>query len=301
MSADPGPLPARWRDLPRVLWRRIPALASGGDPGETGFMRHRARQAGPGAAPVRRRWVALEGVSPYLLCAVVRAEDPGFFHHRGIAWAFLRRAAAGALRGQRARGASTITQQLARNLYLTPERSLARKAREALIARRLEAVLSKARILELYLNAAEWGDGVWGAEAASRAHFGRGAAELGLLESVVLASMLPAPRRALRGPNGERARDAQHNVIHQMVRSGLLHDDEGRWAWRQVHLLHRQLEAGRPLADAVGALRAMPRPPLRTLPPLTTAGLVADGCGYARDPGRAPHPAPNPQPPRPGP
>lgn len=269
--------------LPRILLREVPALASG-DPGETAYMRLQARQAGPDAAPPRREPVALDDISPWLVCAVVRAEDPGFFHHHGIAWTFLRRAVVSALRGRRTGGASTITQQLARNLYLGPERSMSRKLREMAIARRMEAVLPKRRILELYLNAAEWGEGVWGAQAASRTYFGKAVAELGLLESLVLASLLPAPRRPLRGPNGERARRSQQNLIHQMVRSGLLHDDEGRWTWHQVVVLHRQLEDGRPLGDAVRAIDSMPRPALRSLPPLTVAGLIADGCGYARDP-----------------
>ena len=97
-------------------------------------------------------------------------------------------------RGEFARGASTITQQLARNLYLSPSKNLLRKVRELLIARRLEASLSKQRIFELYLNVIEWGDSVWGAEAASRRYFHKPASELSAAESALLAGAISSPR-----------------------------------------------------------------------------------------------------------
>ena len=141
-------------------------------------------------------WVPLSRISPYLRQAVVAAEDASFFTHEGFDWEGIKDAAlynfeAGKLK----RGGSTITQQLAKNLYLSSERSLLRKAREALITRSLEQHLTKERILELYLNVAEWGHDVYGAEAAARHHFKKSSRDLTADEAAWLAAILPAPRR----------------------------------------------------------------------------------------------------------
>jgi monofunctional biosynthetic peptidoglycan transglycosylase len=138
---------------------------------------------------------------------VIIAEDSRFRSHRGIDLAeiadalgadgsrgFWRTAAAAWRRRDRLRGASTITQQLAKNLYLSPSRSPLRKVKEAVTALRLELALPKDRILELYLNVVEWGPGVWGAEAASRAYFGVPAAQLNEEQAAALAATLPHPR-----------------------------------------------------------------------------------------------------------
>jgi monofunctional biosynthetic peptidoglycan transglycosylase len=135
-------------------------------------------------------------VSLHLQRAVVAAEDAQFFSHEGFDWEGVKDAAIKNLEaGKVVHGGSTITQQLAKNLYLSSERSLLRKAREALIARSLEHHLSKRRILELYLNVAEWGRGVYGAEAAAQHHFGKSAIELTEEEAAMLAAILPSPRR----------------------------------------------------------------------------------------------------------
>jgi monofunctional biosynthetic peptidoglycan transglycosylase len=127
---------------------------------------------------------------------VVAAEDASFFTHEGFDWEGIKDAALYDLeKGELKRGGSTITQQLAKNLYLSSERSLFRKAREALITRALEQQLSKDRILELYLNVAEWGNGVYGAEAAARHHFKKPAKDLTMEEAAWLAAILPSPRR----------------------------------------------------------------------------------------------------------
>jgi len=148
------------------------------------------------SSPRQWTWVPLSRISAHLQRAVIAAEDASFFIHEGFDWEGIRDAAlANFEAGEMKRGGSTITQQLAKNLYLSSERSLFRKAREALITRSLEHRLTKERILELYLNVAEWGRGVYGAEAAARHHFGKSAHELTADEAAWLAAILPSPQR----------------------------------------------------------------------------------------------------------
>ena len=168
------------------------------NPGPTALMEHRQEmnRAEHRPAPRQWTWVPLTRISPYLQHAVIAAEDASFFIHEGFDWEGIKDAAIHNLEaGELKRGGSTITQQLAKNLYLSAERSMLRKAREALITRSLEHHLSKERILELYLNVAEWGNGVYGAEAAARHHFGKSAQELTPDEAAWLAAILPSPRR----------------------------------------------------------------------------------------------------------
>jgi monofunctional biosynthetic peptidoglycan transglycosylase len=144
----------------------------------------------------RWTWVPLRRISPHLQRAVIVAEDASFYQHNGFDWEGLKEAATRNLdKGELRRGGSTITQQLAKNLYLSSDKSLFRKAREAMLTWQLEGALTKKRILELYLNVAEWGRGVYGAEAAARHHFGKSAADLTAEEAALLAAMLPSPRR----------------------------------------------------------------------------------------------------------
>jgi len=141
-------------------------------------------------------WVPLADISPHLQKAVIVAEDASFYEHHGFDWEGLQEAVTRNWeQGKLRRGGSTITQQLAKNLYLSSEKKLLRKAREALIAWEIERRVPKTRILELYLNVAEWGHGVFGAEAAARHHFGISAAELTEDEAALLAALLPSPRR----------------------------------------------------------------------------------------------------------
>jgi len=141
-------------------------------------------------------WVPLEGISPYLRYAVLIAEDDRFYSHRGVDWEALRQAAGYNLKRRRlSRGASTITQQVARNLFLSPSRTPMRKLRELLIARHIDRSLDKDRILEIYLNIVEWGVGIFGAEAASLAYFEKHAADLSPEEAVALVAALPSPYR----------------------------------------------------------------------------------------------------------
>ena len=143
--------------------------------------------------PVHRQWVPLDGISPSLAIAVVAAEDQKFPHHHGFDFQSLSRA----LREDRRnmRGASTITQQLAKNLYLWPGRSLVRKVLEAWFTVLIELTWPKQRILEVYLNVAEFGPNVYGAGAASRRFFDKPPAEITPREAALLAAVLPAPKR----------------------------------------------------------------------------------------------------------
>jgi monofunctional biosynthetic peptidoglycan transglycosylase len=168
------------------------------NPTSTALIEYRLATASKQGRPTSKRWtwVPLARISPNLQRAVIAAEDASFLNHEGFDWEGIKEAAIENLEsGEMKRGGSTITQQLAKNLYLSSERSLLRKAREALITRSLERHLTKGRILELYLNVAEWGRGVYGAEAAARHHFGKPAADLTQDEAAWLAAMLPSPLR----------------------------------------------------------------------------------------------------------
>ncbi len=167
-------------------------------PATTAFIELRAREArARGETPRRRqRWVSYDRISPNLTRAVTIAEDSRFWEHDGIDLEEIRNSIQVNLeRGTFARGASTITQQLAKNLYLSPSKNPFRKLRELFITRRLEAELSKRRILEIYLNVIEWGDGIYGAEAAAREYFGTSAAALGPAQAALLAGAIVNPRR----------------------------------------------------------------------------------------------------------
>lgn len=172
-------------------------------PDTTSFMRYRMAAAREEGTPFRLRWtpVPMARISGHLKQCVLVGEDDRFYQHNGFDLHEMRNAMEEAEAGERPhRGASTITQQLAKNLYLSPDRTLTRKVREAAYTVLLELFLSKDRILELYLNSVEWGDGIFGAEAGSKAWFGKGASGLSLEESARMAACLPMPLRV--HPNG---------------------------------------------------------------------------------------------------
>jgi monofunctional biosynthetic peptidoglycan transglycosylase len=167
------------------------------NPSTTAFMELRAREArAKGRQPRRlQRWVSYTRISPHLKRAVLVAEDDAFWQHEGVDFEQLQESfEADWTRGRLARGGSTITQQLAKNLYLSPSKNPLRKLRELIIARRLEAELPKSRILELYLNLIEWGDGIYGIESAARTYFQVSAADLDPTESALLAAAIVNPR-----------------------------------------------------------------------------------------------------------
>ena len=167
------------------------------NPTTTAFMKLRQDEAARDGRKLRHehRWVRYSRISKNLQRAVIVAEDSRFFEHEGVDIEEIRKSIEINMeRGAAIRGASTITQQLAKNLYLSPSRDPLRKLRELIIARRMEAALSKARIFEIYLNVIEWGDGVWGAEAAARRYFGVSAANLSRDQAAFLAGAIINPR-----------------------------------------------------------------------------------------------------------
>jgi len=171
-------------------------------PEATAFMERRLEQLrvkNPTAA-LRHRWVPYMRISPELKRAVIAAEDAKFITHEGFDWEAIQKAMEkNERKGKVVSGASTISQQLAKNLFLSGERSWPRKAQEAAITAMLEHSMEKRRILELYLNFAEWGEGIFGAEAAARHHFGVPAQALDAEQAAWLAAILPSPRRYERG------------------------------------------------------------------------------------------------------
>jgi len=165
--------------------------------GETSFMAYRMEElhAKTPKAEIAYRWVGYDRISNNLKRAMVAAEDAKFVDHEGFDWDGIQIAIEkNQKKGRVVAGGSTITQQLAKNLFLTPSRSYVRKAEEAVITVMLEAFLPKRRILELYLNVIEWGNGVFGAEAAARKYFGVSAAALSPEQAARLAAMAPNPR-----------------------------------------------------------------------------------------------------------
>ena len=167
------------------------------NPGETRFMEIRLselRQKNP-QAQLRQQWVPYERISIHLKRAIIAAEDAKFVDHEGFDWEGMQKAMEkNQKKGRLVAGGSTISQQLAKNLFLTPTKSYFRKVEEAIITLMLENLWSKRRIFEVYLNVIEWGNAVFGAEAAARHYFGIGAAQLGPEQAAKLAGMVPNPR-----------------------------------------------------------------------------------------------------------
>lgn len=142
---------------------------------------------------IEKDWTPLEGISPHLVRAVIASEDTRFCSHSGFDWVELRAAFAENLEGGRLRGGSTITMQTAKNAFLWPDRTLLRKGAEAWFTLLIETFWPKSRTMEVYLNLAEWGDGVYGAEAAARHWFDRPAERLTARQAALLAAALPSP------------------------------------------------------------------------------------------------------------
>jgi monofunctional biosynthetic peptidoglycan transglycosylase len=165
-----------------------------------------------GGTPIERRWVPLERISPHLIKAVILSEDGAFCRHRGVDWTAIEEAM------ESARGGSTITMQVVKNLFLWPSRSYVRKAIEIALAYLVDAIWPKRRILEIYLNIAEWGDGVFGAEAAARHHFGKSAGRLTAAEAALLAVALPSPTERTAGsPSPAMSRLARRLLTRMAV------------------------------------------------------------------------------------
>jgi monofunctional biosynthetic peptidoglycan transglycosylase len=194
-------------------------------PDRTALMRQREREAKAKGRTARRAQtlVPISRMSRWLIQAVIASEDQNFFGHQGVDWAALQESVEKNLEKHRfARGGSTITQQLAKNLYFGTEKSLTRKLRELLVTRWIEDELTKRRILELYLNVIEWGDGVYGAEAAARRYYGKAAADVDATEAAGLAAMIPNPRRINPLVDPARHARAQKRVLWLMAGAGFL-------------------------------------------------------------------------------
>jgi len=179
-----------------MWWRHV-------DPGQTSFMVMRLDElhAKNPKAELRQRWVPYEKISAQLKRAVVAAEDDKFIDHEGFDWQGIQKAMEkNQKRGKVVAGGSTISQQLAKNLFLSSAKTPWRKAQEALITVWLELLWDKQRILEVYLNVVEWGEGIFGADAAARRYFGVGVGELSAEQAARLAVLLPAPRKYEKNP-----------------------------------------------------------------------------------------------------
>jgi monofunctional biosynthetic peptidoglycan transglycosylase len=168
------------------------------NPGMTAMMEQRIEEARASGSTIviSQRWVPLSRISPNLVHAVIVSEDGSFYAHDGIDWYEMEESIRKNIeQGRPSRGGSTISQQLSKNLYLSTSKDPIRKLKELIITLRMEHILTKRRIIEIYLNIIEWGNGVFGAEAASLKYFGKHAADLSREESALLAAVIPNPRR----------------------------------------------------------------------------------------------------------
>jgi monofunctional biosynthetic peptidoglycan transglycosylase len=186
-----------------------------------------------GRVPWRQHWVPYNDISDALKRAVIASEDGSFINHSGVEWDAIEAAWKKNAKAQASAqikpskkpakiiGGSTITQQLAKNLLLSGERTLLRKGQEFVLTQALEVLLSKRRILELYLNHVEWGEGIFGAEAAARHYFGKSAAGLGAYESARLAVMLPRPKYFEKLPNSSYVAGRAMTIVARMQNAEL--------------------------------------------------------------------------------
>jgi monofunctional biosynthetic peptidoglycan transglycosylase len=259
------------------------------NPTRTAFMalREREYRDREGRAPKRQQtWVPIKRISPNLIDAVLVAEDAAFYQHDGVDYHELWESMKINWKDRKMRrGGSTITQQLAKNLYLSPERSVTRKARELLIARRLERDLGKRRILEIYLNVVEWGRNLYGAEEAAKRYYGVRARDLTPAQSATLAGMLINPVRYSPLAPSTRLSRRKRIILERMAKYGKITQQEYRVA---MGIEPPRIEAERPeptqpiltrpapeppsaaeaLDDALGEDEPIAEPPAADLPPL---------------------------------
>jgi monofunctional glycosyltransferase len=258
------------------------ALLARHNPSETSYMRLEAAAGGPPVALTARSWAPIDRLPLVLVCAIIKAEDRRFFFHHGFEPAALWRAAKRRVTSGEGPGASTITQQLARNLYLGPERTLARKAREFVLARQLEDALTKRRIFELYLNVAQWGNGIWGVASASSYYFGRPVENINTFEATFLASMLAAPKAALQGKNRDRAYESQRRVLQQLVDAEVISAEDAQAAFYSAKHWYDAVGQGISWQTALREAAELYRSTSPALEPRYDVSAVwRDGCGYS--------------------
>ena len=194
-------------------------------PKKTAFMEYREEewQTQGKKKKITQRWVPLSHISPYVIKAVIIAEDDKFWTHEGFDYDAIQKAIEKDIKKKKfAFGGSTISQQLAKNLYLTPSKNPVRKIKEAILTWRMERNLSKKRIIELYLNVAEWGDGLFGIGAAAQSYFGKPASELTAKEAARLAAVLPNPRKFNPTGSSKFVENRSERIYQIMVRRGIV-------------------------------------------------------------------------------
>ncbi len=198
------------------------------NPSKTAFMEFREeewRDEGKDIS-INQKWVRLSRISPLVIKAVIISEDDKFWRHEGFDYEALQKAFEEDLKKRRFQvGGSTISQQLAKNLYLSPSKNPIRKIKEAILTWRIEKALSKKRIIELYLNVAEWGEGIFGIEAASRKYYGKPASALSAQEAATLAAVLPNPRRYNPLGLSKYVRNRSERIYRIMVKRGIVIPD----------------------------------------------------------------------------
>lgn len=195
------------------------------NPKKTSFMQYREDEWKRDGKKIRpyQIWIPLKNMSPYIIKAVLIAEDDKFWHHDGFDFEAIEKAIEKNIKSGRFKvGGSTISQQLSKNIYLTPSKNPIRKIKEAILTWRIERSLTKKRILELYLNVAEWGEGIFGIEAASRSYYGKSASALSPEEAVRLASVLPNPRKYSPLSNSRYVENRSRIIYDVMVRRGIV-------------------------------------------------------------------------------
>lgn len=191
------------------------------NPASTALMEQRASESRSKGEEVKRvqMWVPYDRISRSLIRAVLAGEDSRFFDHAGFDWEEMRKALEEDWnRGEFRRGASTISQQLAKNLFLSTSKNPLRKLHEALITKEMEWILGKRRILEIYLNVIEWGDGVYGAEAAARTYFNTSAAAVSADQAAFLSAIIPSPNGAFNPATHRRRVERRKNLIERLMR-----------------------------------------------------------------------------------
>jgi monofunctional biosynthetic peptidoglycan transglycosylase len=194
-------------------------------PKKTAFMEYREKewQSQGKKKKIIQQWVPLSQIPPYVIKAVIIAEDDKFWTHEGFDYEAMQKAIEKDIKKRKfAIGGSTISQQLAKNLYLTPSKNPVRKIKEAILTWRLERNLSKKRIIELYLNVVEWGDGLFGIEVAARHYFGKPVSELTAQEAARLAAVLPNPRRYNPTGTSKFVENRSDKIYEIMVRRGIV-------------------------------------------------------------------------------
>ncbi len=195
------------------------------NPQKTSFMKYREnewKRKGK-KIKIRQTWVKLSQISPYLIKAVLIAEDDKFWHHEGFDFEAIEKAIEKNIQaGSFKAGGSTLTQQLAKNLYLTPAKNPVRKIREAILTWRIEKTLSKKRILELYLNIVEWGEGIFGIESASRYYYNKSSSDLTPDEASRLAAVLPNPRKYSPIGTSRYVTNRSRIIYNIMVKRGIV-------------------------------------------------------------------------------